>query len=94
MSIYKEADRKEGKELVRPFMEHDELSEADDEDEAERDPTCHQFDYAFGEKELEFVEKQWGNSENFLLLFGPKSYNDEDVEEGKSTVKALMAEDD
>jgi hypothetical protein len=38
-------------------MEHDELSEADDEDEAEWDPTGHQVDYAFGEKELEFIEK-------------------------------------
>ena len=43
---------------------------------------------------MEFIEKQWGNSENFLLSFGLKSYNDEDVEEGKATVKVLMTEDD
>jgi hypothetical protein len=94
VSIYKEAEREEGKELVRALMEHDELSEADDEDEAEWDPAGHQVNYAFGEKELEFIEKQWGNSENFLLSFGLKSYNDEDVEEDKAIVKALMTEDD
>jgi hypothetical protein len=68
--------------------------EADDEDEAEEDPTGYHVDYAFREKELEFIERQRGNSENFLFPFGLKFNNDEDMEEGRAIVKALMTEDD
>ncbi|KAL2128193.1 hypothetical protein VTI74DRAFT_9529 [Chaetomium olivicolor] len=54
----------------------------------------HFADYNFTEEELEFIEGGWGNSESFMLSFGLKFYNDEDCEEAKVIVKALMAQED
>lgn len=98
LSIYKDKDREEGRELVRALMEDDELPEVDedeeDEEDDEWDPTGHQADYAFSHDELEFIEKHYGNSEHFLIIHGLKFYDNEDLEEGKAIVKAFMTEDE
>ena len=95
LSIYKDEDRKEGRELLRALMadESNDEEEAED-DEDEWDPTGHQADYAFKHNELEFIEKHWGTSENFLITHGLKFYNDDDLEEGRVIVRGFMAEDD
>jgi len=73
-------------------IESDDL-ESDPEDflrELEEDPTSHAADYHFSPKELKWVEKRYGNARNFLVSYGLKFYDDEDCQEGKTILKALM----
>jgi hypothetical protein len=96
LSIYKEEDREEGRRIIRAFkIRDDEEEEEEEEDEGgedeEWDPTGHQADYAFTQEELEFMEEGWGTSENFLLSYGLKFHNDEDLEEGRAIAQAMMA---
>lgn len=65
LSIYKEEDREEGRQIVRAFIAKDEEEEEEDEDEEEGedeewDPIGHQVDYAFTREELEFMERGVG----------------------------------
>lgn len=91
LRIDREEDREEGRLILRALMLHSD-EEDGDEDEQDWDPTGHQADYAFHHAELEFIEKHWGTSENFLASHGLKFYDDEDLEEGRAIVCALMAE--
>ena len=96
LSIYKDEDRDEGRRIVRAMME----AEEDDEDEDggvgndERALQAHAADYNFAKEELDFIERGWGSSEGFMMSFGIKFYKDEDCEEAKAIVRALMAEDE
>lgn len=94
LSIYKDEDREEGRQILRALMADDDCAEedADEDEDDEWDPTGHQADYAFKAAELEFIEKHWGTSENFLMTHGVKFYDDEDLEEGRAIVRAFMAE--
>ena len=56
----------------------------------ETDPTSHVADYHFSEVELDWIKQHWRHSGNFLLSYGLKPYKDEDCEEGKQVIKALM----
>jgi len=58
--------------------------------ELEEDPSSHAADYHFSEKELRWVKKRYGNARNFLVSYGLKFYDDEDCQEGKSILEALM----
>ncbi|KAL2024417.1 hypothetical protein VTK56DRAFT_8228 [Thermocarpiscus australiensis] len=97
LSIYKEEDREEGRAIARALMEEDDDDEDDDEDEDEDEefnPEGHFADYHFTDEELDFIENGWGNSEMFMLSYGLKFYKDEDCEEAKAIVRALMADSD
>ena len=50
----------------------------------------HMADYNFSEKELVWIEQNYGNSASFLISYGLKFYNDDDCEEGKAIVKVMM----
>ncbi|KAK3371067.1 hypothetical protein B0T24DRAFT_680190 [Lasiosphaeria ovina] len=45
----------------------------------------------FTSEEVSFMQRGWGSSETFLISFGLKFYKEDDVEEAKSLVGALMA---
>jgi len=53
----------------------------------------HMADYYFSEKELLWIEENYGNSASFLITYGLKFYNDDDCEEGKWIVQAMMTDD-
>lgn len=53
----------------------------------------HMVDYLFSEKELIWIETHFGNSASFLITYGLKFYDDDDCEEGKQIVQAMMRED-
>lgn len=95
LSIYKDEDREEGREIVRAILaqNRDDDDEDEDEDESsekEWNPEGHFADYHFSESELEFIEGGWGNSANFMFSFGLKFYDDDDCREAKAIVRALM----
>lgn len=96
LRIDRDDDREEGRQILRALMVNSGPDEGDDDEEEDEDeewdPTGHQADYAFKHEELEFIEKQWGTSEIFLMSHGLKFYDDEDLEEGRAIVQALMAE--
>lgn len=91
LSIYKDEDREEGRAILRAIMrqEKDEVGLEDDSD-----LQGHMADYHFTAPELAFIEKGYVNSENFMLSFGLKFYNDEDCQEAKAIVRAFMTDDE
>lgn len=95
LSIYKDEDRAEGRQILRSLMADE--SPIDDEEaeseESEFDFTGHQVDYAFSRNQLDWIEKHFKNAENFMITYGLKFYDDEDVEEAKSIADALMTDD-
>jgi hypothetical protein len=93
LRIDREEDREEGRQILRALMLNSHEEEGDEE-EQEWDPTGHQADYAFKHAELDFIEKHWRTSENFLATHGLKFYDDGDLEEGGAIVRALMAQDE
>src|SRR5271154_679054 len=53
----------------------------------------HMADYHFSEKELIWIEENFGNSASFLAIYGLKFYDDDDCEEGKRIAQAMMSDD-
>lgn len=91
LSIYKDEDREEGRRIVRATMAED--NEDDSEVEPSQnawEPQDHFTDHHFSKTELKIIEQGWGNSENFMLSFGLKSYKDEDCKEAKAIVRGMM----
>lgn len=102
LSIYKDEDREEGKQIVTSMMEHD--MEDDDEEEEEEeensfladleaDPASHLADYHFSDAELDWIEKHHRHSAKFLRVYGLKPWDDEDCEEGKAIIQAFLEND-
>ncbi|KAK4033177.1 hypothetical protein C8A01DRAFT_19839 [Parachaetomium inaequale] len=106
LSIYKEEDRELGRRIARQMMSIDSGEgigrvehEDEDEDEvegksSEREIQNHVADHHFTTKELGYINKEFRSSEMFMITYGLKFYKDEDCEEAKALVKALMAPDD
>lgn len=107
LSIYKEEDRDEGRRILRAMRQEsssgEEDTDEDDEDddslasferELEQDPSSHVADYYFSEEELDFIKKSFGHSGNFLRSYCLKFYDDEDCQEGRAIVQALMLADE
>lgn len=95
LKIYSEEDREEGRSILRAIMRED--VESSDDEETEDDEfhlEGHQADYNFSEKQLDWMEKHYGNSEHFLISFGLKFYNDDDIEEAKAIVDGFLAEEE
>ncbi|KAF7547490.1 hypothetical protein G7Z17_g7710 [Cylindrodendrum hubeiense] len=72
----------------------DSEDDEEDEDENEFNPEAHFADHVFDEKELTWIESNWGNSNNFMLSYGLKFYKNEDCDEAKAIARALMHNDD
>lgn len=74
--------------------EDDEPEEEEEENKFLRDleehPESHAADYHFSENELEWIEKHYDYSSNFLMAYGLKFYDDEDCREGKAILQQLM----
>ena len=99
LSIYKEEDREEGRVILRAIMREDEMSElggsGDEEDDCDLSRfEGHQADYNFTERQLDWIEQYYGNSEQFMISYGLKFYRDEDLEEAKAIVDVMMDGDD
>ena len=58
--------------------------------ELEEDPASHAADYHFSEEELDFIKQGFGHSGNFLRSYGLKFYDDEDCQEGKAIIRAML----
>lgn len=100
LNINKEEDRTEGRLILRAFKEDDESAKVfEDESENEFeddewDPEGHQADYNFTEAQLNWIEKHYTNSEQFMMCYGLKFYNDDDLQEAKQIAEVMMADDD
>ncbi|KAF2277045.1 uncharacterized protein EI97DRAFT_432658 [Westerdykella ornata] len=104
LSIHKEEDREEGRAMVRAFMDEDEeemdsASDEDhlydrggDDDDDDDDLEGHMADYHFDAKSLDWIEKHYGNSMNFMFSHGLKFYDDDDCAEAKMIVGLMMDE--
>lgn len=85
-------DRAEGRSILRAFRNEDDVhnSSKDDEDDLQG----HQADYSFSHSQLNWIEKHYGNSESFMISYGLKFYDNDDLEEAKATADAMMAQDE
>jgi hypothetical protein len=102
-------DRAEGRRIVREMMHDTDEDEDEDEDDEDEftirhtngrgarplipHPDGHLADYHFSEEGLIWIEENYGNSGSFLYSYGLKFYKDEDCEEGKQILRAMMRED-
>jgi hypothetical protein len=104
LKIHNEEDREEGRAILRAIMCEDSESEDGDslsqegedddlDEESEFDFEGHQADYNFTERQLDWIEKYYRNSEQFMISYGLKFYDEEDLEEAKAIVEAMMTED-
>jgi len=108
LKIHDEEDRAEGRRIVRAMM-HDSDGDGGDDDDDESFTISytngrgakpiiphdegHMADYHFSEKQLIWIEENFGNSASFLAIYGLKFYDDDDYEEGKRIAQAMMGDD-
>jgi hypothetical protein len=91
LKIYKEEDRAEGRSILRAFRGKDVVGEKSEDDEFGLEGD--QADYSFSPSQLIWIEKSFGNSENFILSYGLKLYDDDDLKEAKAIADAMTAYD-
>jgi hypothetical protein len=58
------------------------------------DPMAHVADFHFNDMELEFIEGKYGNTNQFMISFGLKFYDEDDCKEAKKIVEAMTSESD
>lgn len=58
--------------------------------ELEDDPMSHLADYNFSTAELKWIQKHYQYSSKFMLSYGLKPFEQEDCDEAKAIVRALM----
>ena len=61
--------------------------------EIEDDPVSHLADYNFSHAELEWIKKLYQYSSKFMLSYGLKPFEQEDCDEAKSIIRAMMETD-
>ncbi|EFQ91060.1 hypothetical protein CFE70_001445 [Pyrenophora teres f. teres 0-1] len=93
LKIHAEKDREEGRAILRTLMREDDLSENEESDD-ESEFQGHQADYNFTDRQLDWIEKNYRNSEQFMISYGLKFYSEEDLQEAQAIVDALMNDDD
>lgn len=98
LKITDEEDREEGRAILRAVM-HDDDNTSEDVNEEEDEDEFAQFeghlaDYNFTKPQLEWIEKHYRNSEQFMMSYGLKFYDTEDLEEAKVIVEAMMDDSD
>lgn len=94
LSIYKDERREDGRQILRALMQDEDEDGEDDEEGSEFDFTGHQADYNFTHKQLDWIEKNYKNSENFMISYGLKFYDNDDLHEAKAIANAMMRDDD
>ncbi|KAF2744138.1 hypothetical protein M011DRAFT_470797 [Sporormia fimetaria CBS 119925] len=95
LTIYKDEDREECKNVLRMLMKQNNNDE-EDEDEEESDSDDfegHMADHHFDPKTLDWINKHYGNSINFMISHGLKFYNADDCEEAKHIASVMMEDD-
>jgi len=70
--------------------ETDSGGDGEDSDEA---LVGHMTDYLFDEKSLDWIEKHYGNSMNFMYSYGLKFYDDNDCAEAQSIARVMREPD-
>jgi hypothetical protein len=105
LKISKEDDREEGRLILRALKQQDDLDkeeedEAEDEEEDEEDDEDefdqfqgHQSDYNFTHEQLDWIEKHYDNSEAFMITYGLKFYDDDDLKEARLIAEDMMRND-
>ncbi|KAF2803710.1 uncharacterized protein BDZ99DRAFT_511861 [Mytilinidion resinicola] len=88
LSIYKDEDREEGREIVRAFMADE--SENDEAEKSDEDMEGHVVDYLFDERSLDWIEKHYGTSMNFMYTNGLKFYDQDDCQVAQGLVEDFM----
>lgn len=94
LRIHNDEDRDDGRAILRALMQQDENSDESDDADEFAEYEGHQADYHFTEPQLEWIEKHYRNSEQFMITYGLKFYDDEDLEEAKAIVDAMMDDDE
>jgi hypothetical protein len=105
LSIYKDADREEGRAIVRALIVQEALEDDEDDDEEEEeedqfladleaDPSSPFAHHYFSAEQLDWIQKHYRHSGNFLIIHGLKFYDDEDCKEGVAIAKAFMEDDE
>ncbi|KAF2248917.1 hypothetical protein BU26DRAFT_564607 [Trematosphaeria pertusa] len=73
--------------------EEDEREGEDDEEDDEYDLEGHQADNNFSSAQLDWIESSCSNLENFIMSYGFRFYDENDVKETKAIVDAFIGED-
>lgn len=70
------------------------MDDSEDEDDLDDDLVegAHFADHHFTSDELEWIEKYYVNSKNFMMCFGLKFYNDDDCQEAKAIVRSFLSD--
>jgi hypothetical protein len=79
-------------------VENDEDEDEEEEDQfledIEADPSSHFADHYFSKEQLDWIQKHYRHSGNFLIIHGLKFYNDDDCKEGVAIAEPFMSDDD
>ncbi|KAF1913067.1 hypothetical protein BDU57DRAFT_457153, partial [Ampelomyces quisqualis] len=99
LRIHKEEDREDGRAILRDIMREDKMSDGEQSDDHENgcnesEFEGHQADYNFTHRQLDWIETNYRNSEQFMISHGLRFYDNEDLQEAKAIVEAMMHEDD
>jgi hypothetical protein len=94
--IHNEEDREDGRAILRAVMRADDEESDDSEDtfDEESEFEGHQADYNFTHRQLDWIEKHYRNSEQFMISYELKFYDNEDLDEAKAIVEVMMNGDD
>ncbi|USP77744.1 hypothetical protein yc1106_05018 [Curvularia clavata] len=100
LKIHSDEDRAEGRRILRAIMREDDEEDSDGEPEDDEDDGSefdlegHQADYNFSAEQLDWIGEHYGNSEAFMISYGLRFYDDDDLEEAKVIADAMMHDDD
>ncbi|RII13658.1 hypothetical protein CUC08_Gglean004428 [Alternaria sp. MG1] len=99
LETFSDEDRQEGQAILRAIMQESDVSEEEDIDDNEDDLDesefeGHQADYNFTERQLDWIERNFRNSEQFMYSYGLKFYDDEDLEAAKAIAEVMVRRDD
>ena len=72
--------------------EDGENSKEEDGENSEMDWEGHMTDYLFDEKSLDWIEKHYGNSMQFMYSYGLKFYDDNDCVEAQQIARVMVEE--
>lgn len=97
--IEKEAAQQSDDEREEAEDDDDDDGEDDEEEnhflkDLEEDPASHLADRFFSEDQLDWIEKHYRHSGNFLIIHGLKAWEDEDCKEGVAIARLMMSDDE
>lgn len=89
LSIYRDEDRVEGREILRALMGAEYEDEEDEEEDNEFDESAKLL-MNLSNDENEWAKKHYGGPSAFLTAYGLKQPDVEDAEEGAQILRGLM----